>query len=219
MGGRIPYGYRVEGKEEAARLVPDETPLGLADNPALTPADVVRLIYQLTANERQSGAQIAARLNALGVPTAFALRGLTHFRRGDVNKPALHTWKADSVTNILGNSTYKGERVFGKRPRHPGRNGSGHDVVTYPVPALVTPAAWEAAQAVMASHQFWNARNDQAAHDYLLRGMLRCAHCGLLYVGDGVRYVCTGRRRAARLWGDTLADAHRCHGRRCPRAA
>jgi site-specific DNA recombinase len=212
MGGPVPYGYRVEGKEQTARLVPDETPLGLADDPILTYAGVVRLIYALTVEQQQSGTQIAKRLNAMGVPTAFALRGLTRFRRrspkGDEDKPVLHTWKADKVTHMLSNSTYKGERPFGRRQRHE----SGREVVTYRVPALVTLAQWDAAQAVLASHQRWNVHNAQATQDYLLRGMLRCAHCGLLYGGAGVSYACMGRRHAARLYGDVYADARRCHG-------
>ncbi|HEV2459379.1 MAG TPA: recombinase family protein [Ktedonobacterales bacterium] len=105
MGGRVPYGYRVESREGNARLVLDDTPLGIPEYPQMTAADVVRLIYQLTVEEQQSGSVIADKLNAMGVPTDFARRGLDRFRYRDVDKPALHVWNAKSVTSILGNPT------------------------------------------------------------------------------------------------------------------
>lgn len=54
--GIVPYGFRVEGRERAARLViSDEV------NPAInmSEADVVRLIYKLSGEDGQSSIQIA----------------------------------------------------------------------------------------------------------------------------------------------------------------
>jgi site-specific DNA recombinase len=217
MGGRVPYGYRVEGKEGNAQLVLDDTPLGIPDFPQMTAADVVRLIYQLTVEEKASARVIADKLNAMGVPTDFARRGLDRFRHLDVEKPVLHVWKGFTVTSLLRNPTYKGLRPFGQRARHPGHN-SHREVVTYPVPALVSVATWDAAQAVLTSHQFWNVRNEQKTRDFLLAGMLVCATCGRHYIGDSQHYACVGRRRATYLYGRALAASRRCDALTLPKA-
>jgi site-specific DNA recombinase len=204
MGGPIPYGYRVEGKEGSARHVLDEIPLGIPDYPQMTAADVVRMIYQLTVEEQQSGVVIAERLNALGVPTAYARRGLLRYRRGDVDEPARHRWRADSICRILSNPVYKGVYVFGRRPRH----NSARETVTCAVPALVSADVWDAAQHVMERHQFWNVRNAKRA--YLLRGFLVCGLCGYHYIGNGARYSCIAQRRATAIWGKALGAEKRC---------
>jgi len=62
-----------------------------------------------------------------------------------------------------------------------------------PIEGLVSPALWEAAQAALA-------RNRRCAHNthraYLLRGVMKCAICGLTYVGSWSRdagwYRCGG---------------------------
>jgi site-specific DNA recombinase len=214
MGGRIPYGYRVEGKEDHARLVLDDTPLGIPDFPQMTAADVVRLIYQLTVEEQQSGSQIADKLNALGVPTAFERRGLDRYRNRDVDKPALHVWKADSITSILRNPTYKGARPFGQRTRH----NNGRAVVSYPVPAIVSVETWDAAQHVLVSHRLWTVRNEEKTRDFLLAGMLTCATCGHTFIGDKRHYACIGRRHATRIYGSALAATRRCDALTLPKA-
>jgi site-specific DNA recombinase len=65
LGGIVPYGYRVEGVDKAARLVPSDAPI--PGHPDLTEAEVVRLIYRLSAYEQRSGLYIADHLNRLGV--------------------------------------------------------------------------------------------------------------------------------------------------------
>jgi site-specific DNA recombinase len=219
MGGRIPYGYRVEGKEDQARLILDDTPLGIPDFPQMTAADVVRLIYQLTVEEKQSARVIADKLNAMGVPTAFARRGLDRFRHLAVDKPVLHLWQGFSVTSILRNPTYKGLRPFGRRARHPGHTTNGRGtVVTYSIPALVSVETWDAAQRVLASHRFWTVRNEEKTRDFLLAGMLTCAACGRHYIGHGARYSCIGRVHAPRIYGRVLAATRRCDALTLPKA-
>jgi site-specific DNA recombinase len=132
MGGPVPYGLRVEGAKHEAKLVPDETPLGIAEYPQLTAAGVVHLIYQLTVDEHLSGGDIADRLNQMDVPTAFRRRGLTRYRRGGRDVPALHICRADTVIALLTNPVYKGIYTFGRRARHT----SEREIVTFPCPRL-----------------------------------------------------------------------------------
>jgi site-specific DNA recombinase len=136
MGGPVPYGYRVEGAAPHARLVPDETPLGIPEYPSLSAADVVRLIYALTVDEHKSGGDIADRLNAMHVPTSFQRRGLTRYRRPGSDVPALHIWRPDTVIVILNNPTNKGVYTFGRYRRH--NRTRERQVVTIVMPALVS---------------------------------------------------------------------------------
>jgi site-specific DNA recombinase len=72
LGGIVPYGYRVVGKDKEARLhIADEV------NPdtSMSEADVVRLMYRMAGDEGLSCTVIAARLNAQGVPTSYTRDG------------------------------------------------------------------------------------------------------------------------------------------------
>jgi site-specific DNA recombinase len=181
------FGYRPEGKKREARLLIDERPIpGLE----MSPADVVRLIFRLAAGERWSGQRIAEHLNALGVPTPNAL-----------NRPKAKTarqWWQTTVRCILINPRYKGVHPFG------GGNGKKtRDVIEQPVPAIVDEETWERAQAAIAANTRFSPRN--AKREYLLRGLMRCAHCGYRYSGtvrgknDTPYYLCIGRNQASRL--------------------
>src|SRR6185312_9509854 len=57
LGGVIPYGYLKEEEKRHGRLVINETPIEGCD---LSEADVVRLIFQMSAVERRSCQKIAA---------------------------------------------------------------------------------------------------------------------------------------------------------------
>jgi site-specific DNA recombinase len=208
MGGPTPYGYTVTGAKQDAKLVPDETPMGLSFSPQLSAAGVVRLIYHLLLDEHLSTIAIADRLNSLGIPTSYQRRSLGYHRNGQVG-PAQHIWRANAVRNILVNPIYKGQYTFGRRSRH----HAGREIVTSDVPALVNVETWDAAQAQLEKNLLFSSRN--ATHDYLLRGLMKCGLCGHLYVGDahesGPRYICYAHRRPQILFGSrALAEERRC---------
>jgi len=56
------------------------------------------------------------------------------------------------------------------------------ETVTAPVPALVGRETWERAQTQRARNKELSPRNAQ--RQYLLRGMLRCGLCGMMYTGE-----------------------------------
>jgi site-specific DNA recombinase len=208
MGGPVPYGYKAEGTKQDAKLVIDEEPLGIPDYPLLTAAGVVRLIYSLLLDERQSTIEIADKLHQMGVPTSYQRRGRTYHRDGQVG-PEQHIWRANAVRNILRNPVYKGEYTFGRRSLH----HAGREVVTCDVPALVSVETWDAAAAQLEKNLLFSPRN--ATYDYLLKGLMKCGLCGHLYIGDagesGPKYVCYAHRRPHILWGSkALADERRC---------
>lgn len=186
-GGRPPFGYSVEGSGRRARLVLNEEE-----------AEVVRLIYRLSADEGWSGWQIARHLNALGVPTANARRDYVHGRSG---QPLRHLWTGTHISGYLRSTVYRGEHQWGK-------HGKG-EIISREVPAVVDPATWERAQRQIDANRKKPPGN--ATREYLLRGLIRCGNCGLRYRGatsstgeQYYYYTCNGR--------ENLVD--RCRGRR-----
>src|ERR1700682_788556 len=72
LGGIVPYGYRKVGEKVTARIViSDEKMPGFV----LSEADVIRSIYRMSADERQSCFAIADFLKRLGVPCAYSRDG------------------------------------------------------------------------------------------------------------------------------------------------
>src|SRR5207245_9819632 len=77
---------------------------------------------------------------------------------------------------------------------------------------------WELAQKVLHEHMLFSRRNAKRA--YLLRGLIKCALCGLTYIGTGypaykggvnIYYICDGKHQARGLYG--------AQGKKCPSKA
>jgi site-specific DNA recombinase len=171
LGGVLPFGYRKLGEKATARLVVSEETI---PNLAMSEADVVRKIFQMSAVEKKSTRQIAARLNSLNVPCAYS-RDDKLILRGKRKQRTLGVWRGPRVRCILTNKTYMGVHEYGKR------TSSARPVVTRAVPAIVTEQIWTKAQATLTAHQLFNAGD--STRKYLLRGMIKCGLCNLTYVG------------------------------------
>jgi site-specific DNA recombinase len=187
LGGIVPYGYRVN---EEGFLEVCEDPLPGMD---MTEADVVRLIYRLLAEQKMSTIKIADYLNALGVPTAYAKDGRL-LRRGKRKENTAGIWRPGRIRNMVINTTYKGIHYYGKR------TAKNREIIARPVPAIVSEEVWERAQQTLRENQLEAARS--AKRQYLLRGLIRCGMCGLVYQGTaypssryGLKayYVCNGK--------------------------
>ena len=81
------------------------------------------------------------------------------------------------------------------------------------MPAIVTTEVWEAAQEVLKSNRIMASRNNR--QPYLLRGLIKCALCGLTFSGMRMKppqrdhyYRCNGRQFARGLYG--------LSGKKCP---
>lgn len=190
LGGIVPYGYRVDGKDRASRLVPSEDRLPGFD---LSEADVVRLIYRQVAEEHRSCPEVAKYLNALGIPPSYARDG-RKVLRGKRKEATAAVWWPGRVRNLIVSTTYKGVHLYGKRSKH------NTEPIARTVPALVEEATWKGAQQVLKGNFLFNPRG--AKRDYLLRGLMKCSICGLTYIGSsfdrvngrqGFYYVCNGK--------------------------
>jgi len=181
-GGIAPYGYRVEGIRHNARLVPDETPIA----GELSKADVIRLLFDLVGREQRSLSAAATHLNSLGIRTPYCQDGRT--RNG---RPTQPTWRKQILSRLIKEPVYRGESLYGRRSKQPGR-----DVISAPVPALVSDELWWRAQAVVRRHLC----HSRASHGlYLLQGLITCGVCGSSYCAahhqGRTRYRCSGQLR------------------------
>ncbi|MCA9848428.1 MAG: recombinase family protein, partial [Dehalococcoidia bacterium] len=178
VGGIAPYGYRVRGLKEKARLVVDDRVVW-ADWSA---ADVVRHIYRRLASDHWSCIQVAEELNALGVPTSYARAD-----RGVRGKRTAGIWRASRIRNLVVSTTYRGEFQYGKR------SARRRDIITARVPRVVSDEEWEAAQITLHDNLLGAAKTPNV---YLLRSLMKCGICGLTYVGTRARdtwYRCGGQ--------------------------
>jgi site-specific DNA recombinase len=206
MGGIVPYGYRKVGEKRDARLVVSEE---IVHGNDLTESDVIRLIYRLAAVERRSCFFIAARLSELRIPCAYN-RDERLVLRGKRKQRTSGIWRPARVRNLIISTTYKGLHQFGKRSSNKSR-----PLISRIVPAIVDENTWDQAQQNLRKHLLYSPRS--AKNEYLLRGLIKCACCGLTFVGvsnvrhDGRRdyyYRCNGKQSARGIYG--------VNGQRCP---
>lgn len=158
LGGHTPYGYRVN-KDGYFELNHDIIP-GIN----MSEVDVIKLIYN-TALEGISTVKIADRLNALGIPTLYTLRKV------NVKKPSLK-WLGSTVYRILKSTTYKGIHCFAKKSKHVERE----------VPPIIPAEKWDKVQSILSSNQV-KIKGNHIKRNYLLRGIIKCEHCGRAYTG------------------------------------
>lgn len=112
------------------------------------------------------------------------------------------------INRMLGNEMYAGtkqafryyDKLIGqgkkkkyKRPKE--------EWIPIPVPAIVSRDVWEKAQIKKGTNSVNSLRNTK--HNYLVKNMLKCAHCGYAMIGSGVRqyhyYACMQKLSYASL--------------------
>jgi site-specific DNA recombinase len=202
LGGIVPYGYRKNGLKGQSRLaIAEERIPGFE----MTEADVVRLIYKMSAKDKKSCQRISDHLNRLGVPCGSSNTDAE--RAGKRSRRVAKIWRPSHVRNMIVNRTYMGEHVYGKRSKNRSRK-----TIVRPVPAIVPEKVWKKAQNVLQTNRVICCRNRK--HPYLLRGLIKCGLCGLTFCGITSRrqpawyYRCNGRQQARGLYG--------LSGKKCP---
>ena len=185
-----PYGYR---------LSPDHPrdPAGVTIDAA--EAAVVAEVFAMYREPGTSLMQLAMHLDARGVPTP----------RG---RPR---WSSPTIRGILRNPTYTGQvyaqRTHYRAPTH--RRSATHPIgrphgtaVPQPsdswllvgqVPAIVSQTQFDEVQVKLATNRAF-ARRNNTAHQYLLRALVSCGHCGLACTaratnGRNFYYLCNGK--------------------------
>ena len=184
-----PFGYRYVTKDQGGgvarfEVVPEE-------------ARMVRLIFAWVGLERLSLREVCRRLQQAGCP-----------------HPARSTrWYASTIRGMLANTAYIGRAVYGHRAILPGRprlrpirgrirsrrrrptarvTVPREEWIEVPVPALVDPAVFEAAQVQLRepSAQAGPGHGPR----WLLQGLTVCRRCGYAYYGKTAPQVEAGSR-------------------------
>jgi len=176
-----PYGYLYVRKtdQESARY-----------QVLLHEAKVVRSIFQWLVEEQTSIGEITRRLRAQGTPTRT---GKGH-------------WDRSVVWAILRNPAYAGNAAFGKteaiprgkllrpirsknptprRAKSTHRDKPANEWISIPVPAIVSPEIFAAANEQLERNRQLSARNLRGQR-YLLQGLVVCARCGYAFYGKRV---------------------------------
>jgi site-specific DNA recombinase len=170
----------------------------------------------------------------------LAVRGDTLREIGDqleaMYPPPKNTkhWETSIMSTIVKNPLYKGEFVCHRHQKilveKPTKDGLSmrqvsktimrppEEWIVVQVPAIVTPELWADANAVLAKNKANAARNGK--EEYLLTGLIKCAHCGNPYQGlSGKRdgrafqyYRCAhiGRIKARKMEIDCKNPSIRC---------
>lgn len=122
----------------------------------------------------------------------------TKFTEENVPLPGRSTyWAVSFISEVIKNPAYKGEYIHNRRqivdklekgkddltlqPKPKRVFTDPSEWIVVPVPAIVSPEVWEAANDQIARNRNTSKRN--AKREYLLTGLLRCACCGYGYYG------------------------------------
>jgi site-specific DNA recombinase len=178
-----PYGYAIVRSPEAPHgvLVVDEVQ-----------AQHVRAMFRWACDEELSLVGIARRLNELGVPS-----------------PQGSHWGISTIYRILLNPVYTGYAYYGKsesvEPRRPMRAGGYRKALKSAharrprelwheqrVPAIIEQALAQRVRESLARRCQLASRN--VRHDYLLRGLVACGHCGLRMAAAHITVGRTGTK-------------------------
>jgi len=189
---KVPYGYR-----RIAR-----TPSVPAHLEVFEPeATIVRRIYDDYVAGDHSVRQICWRLHEAGIPTATGKL----------------VWRHCTVARILHNPVYVGTLYCNREEWLPARVGEKRSTrkrlrppeqwIAIPVPAIVSREVFDAAQKVSHVHWKFSRRRADPGH-WLLRGLVRCGHCGVVCTCVGnrssvnvLRYYTCPHRDALRAGG------------------
>ncbi len=177
------YGYDIvssygeRGRKTSCKLVvrPEE-------------AKVVRMIYEWFTLELMTAHAIAKRLTAMQILSMGDTEpGLRKKRKG--------YWYPNSVVSILKNKTYAGEWQYAKSKVERKDTMEGvrqhyltirsPEAIPVAVPNIISMDTWKMAQAQLNA----NRKNfvKPTHFPYLLRGRIRCALCGGMYIGGAVK--------------------------------
>lgn len=177
VGGRAPFGYRIERVGKRSRLAVHE------DHAA-----IVRTMYALALNEELGAQAVALRMNAAGLT-----------RDGKA-------WGKNAVAIILKNPSYMGQRLFNQIHRKSRDAKPVEEVVRVDShPALISQDDFEKVQAMM-KNRIPHEVGGTPRSAFAFTGLLRCGVCGeTLQIRNGTGrsgqlysyYACMRHRKGA----------------------
>lgn len=179
LGGIVPYGYYVD---ENKYLKISET---LLPNCSFSEADVIRLIYKMSA-EGNSTVKIADYLNSLRIPPSYTKDNRT-IKKGKRKTNTAGIWRPGRIQNMLKNKTYMGTHQYGKRAT------VERELIEREVPAIVSKDLFNASMETMKRLKF---ETGNKKHEYLLSGLIKCGLCKSNYIGTHYgKYINSNREK------------------------
>ncbi|HOU92490.1 MAG TPA: recombinase family protein, partial [Polyangiaceae bacterium] len=162
-GGQSPYGYRSERLADASGREHTRLVLGPDEEVA-----TVREIFRLAVEENRGAKTICHILNKRGVPG-----------------PRSPNWSQSSVGNVLNNRVYVGDSIWNKRNSKTGNAKNADDwIVNENTHEPIIDRELFMRRKEMAAQRTFNLRSSpRRAVKYLLARLIRCDHCGGLFVG------------------------------------
>lgn len=149
-----------------------------------TKADVVRYIFETTVVKNTGAVVMANHLNSLKIPACGA-----------------KLWSQGTVLRMLKNPKYKGVAHYNCDSK------LYDDIIEIEIPPIVSAELWQAANDGFLHRKTFNRQKMSRNHYLLGQGLIRCAHCGLSYVGIYYNnrpptqtkrfYHCNGKARKA----------------------
>lgn len=140
------------------------------------------------------------RLGAAAIGTLLSDRG----HRTQTGKP----WNTRAVLTVLRNRVYLGE-IYYRGIWNTGTAGPFH-------PPLVDPDLFQQAHQILEARGEDRTKRTGAASDYLLAGLMTCAHCGKRYLGNAAYGRHGGRFRYYTCYTRVRYGATHCNGDRLP---
>jgi site-specific DNA recombinase len=189
--GPIPFGYDLDVQ---GFLIPSAR---VVEGLNLNEAEIAQSVIQRIADGSSTVVE-ARRLNSLAVPTHRRYAGGAQVTVGD-------TWLPSRINQMVKNPVYAGTHILKSKTGPIERS----------VRPLVDRLIWDQAQAQLLRNRALSTRNAKRA--YLLRGLIRCAGCGVGYVGTP-SYGASGWSSHYYRCGSQLGAVHpevhaRCRGR------
>ena len=169
--GSAPYGYKKVETNEGYVALAIEEDAGL----------VVRLIFNWYV-EGVSVNEIVRKLTAMNIPTPTDIKNM----RGVKKKKRYGEWSKSTVHYILKNETYAGRWYYGKKGSSTIRNPIDY-WIKVEVPPIIEEEVWLAAMERRERNKALAKRNVQ--HDYLIRGLGICGHCGYKMQAHSYKYT------------------------------
>jgi site-specific DNA recombinase len=163
-GGEPPLGYQIDPKDKYHFII---EPKG---------AEVVKRIFNL-AKDNNSVDVIATTLITEHVPIPTIIKGCNR----KLNQELVELWSPDTIRDILQSEMYLGHMVQGKSTR---LNHKSKTIIYLPKEQwkikhnthepIIDQQTFDSVQLLIKS----NKNKTCKTHDYLLKGMIRCAECG-----------------------------------------
>jgi DNA invertase Pin-like site-specific DNA recombinase len=163
-GGEPPLGYQIDPHDKYHFII---EPKG---------AEIVKRIFAL-AKENKSLEDIANTLIKEKVPIPSVIKGT----KRKLNQDIIEIWNSGSIKDILGSEMYIGNMVQGKTTR---LNHKSKTIVYLPKEQwsiventhepIIDKQTFDSVQLLIKS----NRNKTMKTHDYLLKGMIKCAECG-----------------------------------------